>query len=78
MVYDWIKNLSHFRVQVPDVEGAKALLDSGKMRLMADMDETKIRDIEGHDMAVVYISPADEKARSWIRKELERLDKIGA
>ena len=63
---------------MPDVEGAKALLDDGKMRLMADMDETKIRNVEGHDMAVAYISPTDEKARSWIRKELERLDKIGA
>lgn len=78
MIYDWIRNHNRFRVEVPDVEGGKALIWIVGGYVMLDADDTLIRDIEGHEMAVVYLVPEDDDQRSRIEDILGKLDKIGA
>lgn len=78
MVYDWIKNRDRFRVEVPDVEGGHALLSIVRLASVTDPSETFIRDVENHEMAVVYLTPHDDEQRRRMEDILDRLDKIGA
>jgi hypothetical protein len=78
MIYDWIRNRNRFRVQVPDVEGGKALIWIVGGYVMLDAEETFIRNLEEHPIAIVYLVPEDEDKRSRTEDILDKLDKIGA
>jgi hypothetical protein len=80
MIYDWIKNRDHFRVEVPDVEAGHVLVDMVSRRALLDGGQTFIRDVnaENRQFAVAYLTPSDEQAKEKTRTILSRLDKIGA
>ena len=78
MIYDWIKNRNRFRVEVPDVEAAAALLDIIRLVATPDADETFVRDIDANnrEFAVVYITPINSFERQKMKNILTRIDTI--
>lgn len=60
------------------MKGGTALIGIVGGYVMLDAEETFVRDVEGHDMDVVYLVPEDDDQRSRIEDILDKLDKIGA
>jgi len=78
MIYDWIKNRNRFRVEVPDVEAAAALLDIIRLVATPDADETFVRDIDAdkREFAVVYITPLNSFEQQKMKNILARIDAL--
>jgi hypothetical protein len=78
MIYDWISNRNHFRVEVPHGRAATALLRMVRRFGTPYEEETFIEEVDADNRSfvVIYITPLNDLERYNIEQALDLIDTI--